>query len=85
MFWRFVTAAVGSDHVVLRREPGQPRPTALQIASPLGRCVPGVDVVSIGPETSRAAREAGLTLVAEAAVHSNEGIAIAIAGLGRRA
>jgi len=38
-------------------------------------------VVSIGPETSRAAREAGLDVVAEAEEHSSAGLAAAVAGL----
>jgi uroporphyrinogen-III synthase len=38
-------------------------------------------VVSIGPETSRAARDAGLRVVAEASPHSSEGLATAVAGL----
>jgi uroporphyrinogen-III synthase len=41
-------------------------------------------VVSIGPETSRAARRAGLHVVAEAAHHSNAGIAAAVAELAER-
>jgi uroporphyrinogen-III synthase len=41
----------------------------------------GLAVVSIGPETSRAAREAGLQVVAEAADHTSEGLAAAVAGL----
>jgi uroporphyrinogen-III synthase len=41
----------------------------------------GLAVVSIGPETSRAAREAGLDVVAEATLHSCAGIAAAVAGL----
>jgi len=41
----------------------------------------GLAVVSIGPETSRAARTAGLHVVAEAARHSSEGIAAAVAEL----
>ena len=38
-------------------------------------------VVSIGPETSRAAREVGLRVVAEAMPHSSEGLAAAVAQL----
>ena len=38
-------------------------------------------VVSIGPETSRAARAAGLDVVAEAAEHSLDGIVAAVAAL----
>ncbi len=38
-------------------------------------------VVAIGPETSRAAREAGLRIVAEALPHSSEGLAGAVSTL----
>ena len=38
-------------------------------------------VVSIGPETSRAARAAGLRIVAEALPHSSDGLAVAVATL----
>jgi uroporphyrinogen-III synthase len=41
----------------------------------------GVAVVSIGPETSQAAREAGLDVVAQAADHSSAGLAAAVARL----
>jgi uroporphyrinogen III methyltransferase/synthase len=41
----------------------------------------GLAVVSIGPETSRAAREGGLDVVAEAEEHSSAGLAAAVAGL----
>ena len=41
----------------------------------------GLPVVSIGPETSRAARQAGLDVVAEAGEHSSAGLAAAVAGL----
>jgi uroporphyrinogen-III synthase len=41
----------------------------------------GLAVVSIGPETSRSARQAGLHVVAEAAHHSSAGIAAAVAEL----
>jgi len=41
----------------------------------------GFPVVSIGPETSNAARLAGLDVVAEAEEHSSAGLAAAVAGL----
>jgi uroporphyrinogen-III synthase len=44
----------------------------------------GFEVVSIGPETSRAARAAGLEVVVEATEHSSAGIADAVAGLSWR-
>jgi uroporphyrinogen-III synthase len=42
----------------------------------------GLPVVSIGPETSRAARAVGLCVVAEATTHSLDGIVAAVAALG---
>ena len=39
-------------------------------------------VVSIGPETSRAARAAGLRIVAEALPHSSDGLAVATLSVG---
>jgi len=50
-------------------------------ARALGAVGLGLAVVSIGPETSRAARRAGLDVVAEAVHHSSEGIAVAVAEL----
>ncbi len=41
----------------------------------------GFPVVSIGPETTRAARAAGLEVVAEAKEHSSAGLAVAVAAL----
>jgi uroporphyrinogen-III synthase len=52
--------------------------SAARALAALGAPLP---VVSIGPETSRAARAAGLDVVAEAAVHSADGIAVAVAAL----
>ena len=52
--------------------------SAARALAALGSALP---VVSIGPETSRAARMAGLDVVAEAAVHSAAGIAAAVAAL----
>ena len=52
--------------------------SAARALAALGSALP---VVSIGPETSRAARAAGLDVVAEAAVHSAAGIAAAVASL----
>ena len=45
----------------------------------------GIPVVSIGPETSAQAQQAGLEVVAEAEHHSSAGIALAVAGLSDRA
>ena len=50
-------------------------------ARALGALETGLAVVSIGPETSRAALAAGLQVVAEAAEHSSEGLAAVVAAL----
>ncbi len=55
--------------------------TSASSARALAALATGLPVVSIGPETSRAAREAGLRIVAEALPHSSEGLAAAVAGL----
>lgn len=82
---------LGADVVTLYRT-RQLRPAALPaadlyvLASPsaahaLAAARAGLAVVSIGPETTRAARQAGLSVVAEAVCHSSGGIATAIAAL----
>jgi uroporphyrinogen-III synthase len=53
-------------------------PSAARALAALGT---GLAVVSIGPETSRAARAAGLDVVSEAQEHSSAGLAEAVAGL----
>jgi uroporphyrinogen-III synthase len=53
-------------------------PSAARALAALGT---GFAVVSIGPETSRAARAAGLEVVAEAREPSSSGLADAVAGL----
>jgi uroporphyrinogen-III synthase len=83
--------ALGADVVVLYRtralQPTElPRAdlyvlTSASAARALGALLVGVDVVSIGPETSRAAAQEGLLVVAEAAEHSTEGVVSAVAGL----
>ena len=50
-------------------------------ARALGAFGAALPVVSIGPETSRAARAAGLEVVAEAAEHSLDGLVAAVAAL----
>jgi uroporphyrinogen-III synthase len=53
--------------------------SAARALAALGQALP---VVSIGPETSRVARAAGLHVVTEAATHSLDGIVAAVAALG---
>lgn len=88
---RVLPDALGADVVTLYRT-RELRPAVLPtadlyvLASPssaraLAACTRGANVVSIGPETSRAAREGGLTVAAEASEHSTEGIVAAIARL----
>lgn len=82
---------LGADVVTLYRtrelSPVElPAADLYMLASPssaraLAGLVTGLAVVSIGPETSRAARAAGLEVVAEAADHTSEGLAAAVAGL----
>jgi uroporphyrinogen-III synthase len=55
--------------------------TSASSARALSALTTDLSVVSIGPETSRAARDAGLRVVAEASPHSSEGLATAVAGL----
>jgi uroporphyrinogen III methyltransferase / synthase len=58
--------------------------TSASSARALSALTTDLSVVSIGPETSRAARDAGLRVVAEASPHSSEGLATAVAGLAER-
>jgi uroporphyrinogen-III synthase len=55
--------------------------TSASSARALAALAIDLPVVSIGPETSRAARDAGLRVVAEASPHSSKGLATAVAGL----
>ena len=55
--------------------------TSASSARALAALSTGLPVVSIGPETSRAARDAGLRVVAEALPHSSEGLAGAVSAL----
>ena len=50
-------------------------------ARALGALGLGLPAVSIGPETTRAAREAGVEVVAEAATHDLDGLVAAVRGL----
>jgi uroporphyrinogen-III synthase len=47
-------------------------------ARAFGRLARGIPAVSIGPETTRAARRAGVTVVAEAEPHSVAGLVAAV-------
>jgi uroporphyrinogen-III synthase len=67
---RAVTAAVEGDLAVVAS------PSA---ARALAVCNPSVPAVSIGPETTAAARAAGLRVVAEAGTPDVEGLAAAVA------
>ena len=82
---------LGADVVVLYRTT-ELRPALLPaadiyvIASPsaaraLAAVATGASVVSIGPETSRASREVGLDVVAEAKRHDTAGLVAAVTGL----
>jgi uroporphyrinogen-III synthase len=82
---------LGADVVTLYRTRAL-RPDALPAADlyvlasasaarALGAIEADVRVVSIGPETSRAARTAGLCVVAEAGEHSVAGLVAAVAAL----
>lgn len=88
---RLLPDALSADVVTLYRT-RELRPAALPAADvyvlasassarALAAVRTGLAVVSIGPETSRAARQAGLRVVAEAGVHSSGGIAEAVAAL----
>ena len=82
---------LGADVVTLYRtrelRPAELPPADLYLlasassARALAALETGLPVVSIGPETSRAARQAGLGVVAEASDHSSAGLAAAVAGL----
>jgi uroporphyrinogen III methyltransferase/synthase len=55
--------------------------TSASSARALAALTTEIPVVSIGPETSRAARASGLRVVAEASPHSSDGLAAAVAAL----
>ena len=84
-------SALGADVVTLYRtrelRPADLPPADVYVlasassARALAALATGLPVVSIGPETSRAARQAGLDVVAEAEEHSSAGLAAAVAGL----
>ena len=87
---RVLPDALGADVIALYRtrelHPRVPDADLYVIASAsaaraLGNALPAVRVVSIGPETSLAASDSGLDVVAEAAAHSVDGLVEAVAGL----
>ena len=88
---RLLPDALGADVVTLYRTrelwPAElPAAELYLLASPsaaraLGARRAGLPVVAIGPETSRAARLAGLQVVGEAADHSSAGLVAAVAEL----
>ena len=87
---RVLPDALGADIIALYRtrelHPRVPDADLYVIASAsaaraLGNALPAVRVVSIGPETSLAASDSGLDVVAEAAAHSVDGLVEAVAGL----
>ena len=69
----------------LRHEPLPPADlyvlASASAARALGAHGSGFAVVSIGPETSRAARSAGLDVLAEAREHTTRGLVVAVAAL----
>ncbi len=86
---RVLPDALGADVVVLYRthaiRPAELAPADLYVlasassARALAALGGGFRVVSIGPETTRAARESGFAVVAEAEEHSAAGLAAAVA------
>ena len=85
--------ALGADVVFLYRtrelrpRSSRRRPRRADLAFRRARAAAlgtGSAVVSIGPETTRAARAAGIDVVAEAEEHSSAGLADAVAGLSSR-
>lgn len=85
---RLLADELGADVVVLYRTvelaPGEPPEgdlvvlTAPSAARALSRTGARLPAVSIGPETSRAARAAGVEVVAEAETHELEGLVAAV-------
>jgi uroporphyrinogen III methyltransferase/synthase len=85
---RLIVETLGADFLPLYRtrelRPAQPpagdlalvaSPSAARALAALGTHIP---VVSIGPETTRAARSAGLTVLAEAHTHDSAGLVAAL-------
>jgi uroporphyrinogen-III synthase len=89
---RLLVEELGADFVALYRTHAAPLAEAPRgdlavVASPsaaraLAAVAPTMPVVSIGPQTSAAAQEAGLAVLAEAAAPSVEALVTAVAGAG---
>jgi uroporphyrinogen-III synthase len=90
---RLLVETLGADFVAMYRtrelRPRTPlevelavlaSPSAARALAALGTSIPAV---SIGPETTRAAQEAGVTVVAEAPTQDLEGLVSAVAGATR--
>jgi len=86
---RLVVDELGADFVPLYRT-RELRPSAVpdgdlcvlasaSAARAFGRLGSSMPAVSIGPETTRAAREAGIDVVAEAVTHDTDGLVTAVA------
>lgn len=80
--------ALGADVIVLyRTHELRPGPFAADLvvlasasaARALGRLALGVPAVTIGPETTRAARDAGVPVLGEASTHDTDGLVGAVA------
>ena len=88
---RLLVDELGADFVPLYRTvPLQPDPApngdvvllaSASAASAFGALGVGVPAISIGPQTTAAARAAGITVLAEAERHDLEGLLAALASL----
>lgn len=88
-----LAATLGADVVVLYRTralvpESVPHGDVAVLMSPsaaraLASLRPGLPAVTIGPETSRAAREAGIEVLAEAVTHDVDGVVAAVVALSR--
>lgn len=86
---RFLSDALDADFVPLYRTHAiQPDPppggdlcllASASAAAAFGALETGIPAVTIGPETTRAAREAGIEVIAEALTHDIDGLVTAVA------
>ena len=86
---RFLTDTLDADFVPLYRTHAiQPDPppggdlcllASASAASAFGALETGIPALTIGPETTRAAREAGIEVIAEALTHDIDGLVTAVA------